>query len=217
MIALFSGVNCDDSAFVDAANGANYFGTVMLASIRIVGSCCVSIFALAENANGNPLAYVPNAGDNNVTVIDTNTPRLTGSRMSWGECDDYFAGRRIVAKPAITNSKVSISIAQWESVGIVAAALGIEVQVGTVIVFASVVTVPPNARALPVRFAKCPTVIPAASRIFPENVGVGDSAALGPSVVAPTGTQNTSEAQAPLVKRTLEFAPVVSAPPGRKM
>src|ERR1700722_14259975 len=133
------------------------------------------------------------------------------------ECDDYLDGRRIVAKPAITNSKVSISIAEWESVGIVAAALGIEVQVGTVIVFASVVTVPPNARALPVRFAKCPTVIPAASRIFPENVGVGDSAALGPSVVAPTGTQNTSEAQAPLVKRTLEFAPVVSAPPGRKM
>jgi hypothetical protein len=75
----------------------------------------------------------------------------------------YLARWRIVAKPAITDSKVSISIAQWESAGTVAAALRIEVQVGTVIVFASVVTVPPNAKALPVRFAKCPTVMPAAS------------------------------------------------------
>src|ERR1700733_2615022 len=98
-------------------------------------------------------------------------------------------GRRIVAKPAITKNKVSSSVAHWESVGIPTAAAVIEVHVGTVIVFASVVSVPPNAKALPVRFAKCPMVMPAASRIFPENVGVGDSAALAPSVVGPTGTQ----------------------------
>jgi hypothetical protein len=90
-------------------------------------------------------------------------------------------------------------------------------QVGTVIVFASVRTVPPNARALPVKFVKCPIEIPAASRIFPTNVGVGDSAAFAPSVVAPMGVQNTSEAQAPPAKITLELAPVVSAPPGLKM
>lgn len=124
---------------------------------------------------------------------------------------------RVVAKPAIPKRNVSSSIDPWESVGIPTAAPAIEVHVGTVIVFASVVIVPPNERALPVRFAKCPTVMPAASRIFPENVGVGDSASLAPSVVAPTGTQNTSEAQAPFVRRTSEFAPVVSAPPGRKM
>ena len=90
-------------------------------------------------------------------------------------------------------------------------------QLGTVIVFASVVTVPPNARALPVKFAKCPIVIPAASRMFPTNVGVSESAAFAPSVVAPTGAQKTSEAQAPPAKTTLELAPVLSAPPGLKM
>ena len=90
-------------------------------------------------------------------------------------------------------------------------------QTGTVIVFASVVTVPPNARALPVKFVKCPNVIPAASRIFPTNVGVGDSEAFAPSVVAPMGAQNTSEAQAPPARLTSELAPVVSAPPGLKM
>lgn len=94
-------------------------------------------------------------------------------------------------------------------------------QVGTVNVFASVVTVEPNAKALPVRFANCPSVIlrPAAvpRKIVPTNVGVGESAALAPIVVAPIGAQNTSEAQAPPARITREFAPVVSAPPGLKM
>src|SRR5450755_3902847 len=90
-------------------------------------------------------------------------------------------------------------------------------QAGTVMVLASVVTVPPNTKARPVKFAKCPIVTPAASRIFPANVGVGDGAAFAPSVVAPTGAQNTSEAQAPPAKVTLELAPVLSAPPGLKM
>ena len=84
-------------------------------------------------------------------------------------------------------------------------------------VFASVVTVPPNAKALPVKFAKCPKLIPAASRIFPTNVGVADSAAFAPSVVAPTPVQNTSQALAPGVKTTRESAPVVIAPPDLKI
>src|ERR1700690_2372850 len=71
-------------------------------------------------------------------------------------------------------------------------------QTGAVIVFASVVTVPPNARALPSKFAKCPIVIPAASRIFPTNVGAAAGTppmVYAPIVVAPPGAQNTSEAQ----------------------
>src|SRR5450759_3348278 len=108
-----------------------------------------------------------------------------------------------------------MTIAHSERVGMPPGTNG--AQVGTVIVSASVVTVPPNARALPVKFAKCPIVIPAASRIFPTNVGVSDRAAFAPSVVAPTGAQNTSEAQAPPARITLELAPVLSAPPGLKM
>jgi hypothetical protein len=90
-------------------------------------------------------------------------------------------------------------------------------QVGTVIVVASVVTVPPNDKALPVTFAKCPNVIPASSMMVPRNVGVSDAAAFAPSVVAPTGAQNTSDSQAPPAATTLELAPVVSAPAGLKM
>ena len=86
-------------------------------------------------------------------------------------------------------------------------------QVGTASTDASVVTVPPNANALPDKLANCPNVIPAASRIFPTNVGVAEGAALAPNVVAPTGAQNTSEAHAPAAKLTRELAPVVSAPP----
>ena len=86
-------------------------------------------------------------------------------------------------------------------------------QVGTASTDASVVTVPPNANALPDKFANWPRVIPAASRIVPTKVGVGDGAALAPRVVAPTGAQNTSEAQAPAARLTRELAPVVSAPP----
>ena len=95
-------------------------------------------------------------------------------------------------------------------------------QVGTLIMFASVVTVEPNAKALPVRFANCPSVIlrPAAAprKIVPTNVGaVGEGAALAPNVVAPPGAQNTSAAHAPAAKIMREFAPVVSDPPGLKM
>jgi len=90
-------------------------------------------------------------------------------------------------------------------------------QVGTVVVLASVVTVPPKAKARPVKFAKCPSEIPALSMMVPMNVGVGDTAAFAPSVVAPVGVQNTSDSQAPPVATTFELAPVVSAPAGLKM
>ena len=82
---------------------------------------------------------------------------------------------------------------------------------GTEIVFASAVIVPPYARALPESTARCPNVIPAASKIFPTNV------ALAPSVVAATGAQNTSEGQAPSARITCEFAPMPSAPVDLKM
>jgi hypothetical protein len=82
---------------------------------------------------------------------------------------------------------------------------------GTEIVFASAVTVPPYARALPESAARCPNVMPAASKTFPTNV------ALAPSVVAATGAQNTLEGQAPLARITLESAPIPSAPVDLKM
>src|SRR5450755_1073733 len=110
--------------------------------------------------------------------------------MCWSRRDNYLAGLRMAAMPAMARSAQSMINAQSDSVGVVAAALPTPngAQLGTVIVLASVVTVPPNARALPVTFAKCPIVIPAASRIFPTNVGVGDSAAFAPIVVAPMGS-----------------------------
>jgi hypothetical protein len=143
---------------------------------------------------------------------------ISGGRVPIEDSDDYRARLRIAAKEAvIAKSAPSRPIAHCDRVGMEVPAPANGAQVGTLIVFASVVTVPPNARALPVKFAKCPIVIPAASRIFPTKAGVSDSAALAPSVVAPTGAQNTSEAKAPPAKITLELAPVLSAPPGLKM
>jgi hypothetical protein len=168
--------------------------------------------------------------NNNVVVVSDEEERPTPcTQTKRGACappdlppnrssrDDYLAFLRIAAKPAIARSPASITIAHSESAGMVVPPPTNGAQVGTVIVSASVVTVPPNARALPVKFAKCPIVMPAASRIFPTNVGVGDSAAFAPRVVAPTGAQNTSEAQAPPAKTTIELAPVLSAPPGLKI
>jgi hypothetical protein len=129
----------------------------------------------------------------------------------------------VVVTPGGSDVEVVV-VAPGIDVEVVVVAPGIEVEVvvatwhtGTVIVFASVVTVPPAARALPVKFAKCPIVIPASSMIVPTNVGVSDSAAFAPSVVAPTGAQNTSQADAPFANATIELAPVLSAPPGLKI
>ena len=123
------------------------------------------------------------------------------------ERDDYLACLRVAAKPTIAKSAASMPIAHSESVGMAVPLPTNGAQLGTVIVAAAVVTVPPNAKALPVKFALSPIVIPAASRIFPTN------ALVAPSVVAPTGAQYTSDSQAPPVKIKLEFAPVVTAPP----
>jgi hypothetical protein len=79
-------------------------------------------------------------------------------------------------------------------------------QVGTLIVFASVVTVPPYARARPVQIAFSPIVMPAALMSVPINV---ESA---PSVVASVGVHQTSQADAPPANSTVELAEVVSAP-----
>lgn len=81
-------------------------------------------------------------------------------------------------------------------------------QVGTVIVFASVVTVVWKSRALPVKLVKCPSEIPAASKMFPTN------ALVAPIVVAPTGAQYTSASQEPPAMLKLVLASVVRAPPG---
>ncbi len=106
-------------------------------------------------------------------------------RRDYGEV--FLARRRIVEKFMAANRTASATIAHSVSVGMAVPPLTNAAQVGTVMVVASVVTVPPNASARPVRFAKWPIVMPAASRIFPENVGVNDAAAFAPSVVAPTG------------------------------
>jgi hypothetical protein len=73
-----------------------------------------------------------------------------------------------------------------------------------------VVTVPPNANALPIHDEELPTVIPEASMLVPTNVE------LAPSVVAAVGVQNTSQADAP-AKVTAELATEVSAPLTLKM
>ena len=74
-----------------------------------------------------------------------------------------------------------------------------------VIVSASVDTVPPNARTLPVILTLLPIVTPTASSIVPAKL------LFAPSVVAAVGTQDTSGACAPF-RVTTEFATVVSAP-----
>ena len=77
---------------------------------------------------------------------------------------------------------------------------------GTVIVSASVVTVPPKAKARPVNNAVLPIVIPEASIIVPLIVE------LAPSVVAEVGVQKTSQDDAPPGNVTEELATVVNAP-----
>jgi hypothetical protein len=70
---------------------------------------------------------------------------------------------------------------------------GLTQHMGAVIVTpTAVVTVPPNARALPFQVALLPTVISAASITVPAN------AESAPSVVAPVGVQNTLQLDAPL-------------------
>jgi len=82
--------------------------------------------------------------------------------------------------------------AHWDSVGVgfgmaLAGVTGKKAQAaaeGTVIVFAPfVVTVPPNASALPFSCEASPSVTPAASRMLPTKVDAP------PSVVAPTAVQ----------------------------
>lgn len=85
------------------------------------------------------------------------------------------------------------------------------VHVGTVMVFVSVVTVPPNAKDLPVQVVFAPTVTPALLMTVPANV------VLAASVVAALGVKNTSLAHAPPPNVTTAFATVVSAPPTLKM
>jgi hypothetical protein len=79
-------------------------------------------------------------------------------------------------------------------------------QVGTEIVSTSVETVPPKARALPVQVIAFPIVTPDVSMSVPAKVE------LAPSVVAPVGVQNISQAEAPLNNLTEEFTTEVSAP-----
>ena len=77
---------------------------------------------------------------------------------------------------------------------------------GTVMVSASLVTVPPNANALPVHVTVLPTVTPEGPMSVPMNVE------FAPSVVAAVGVQNTSQELAPPATVTAEFATEVKAP-----
>jgi hypothetical protein len=79
---------------------------------------------------------------------------ISGGRVQIEDSDDYLARLRIAAKPAIAKSAPSMPIAHADKVGMLVPPPANGAQVGTLIVFASVVTVPPNARALPVKFAK---------------------------------------------------------------
>lgn len=83
------------------------------------------------------------------------------------------------------------------------------IHVGTLMVSVSVVTVPPNARALPVHVTLAPTVIPAGSMIVPTNV------VLAASVAAPVGVQKTLHDDAP-ANVMAEPAVDVRAPSGLK-
>lgn len=107
---------------------------------------------------------------------------------------------RVDGEPDATEAGLAVSV----QVGANEAGGGAE-QVGTVMVSVSVVTVPPNANAIPVHVTLAPAVMPAASMAMPLNVE------LAPSVVAEVGVQNTSQADAP-ASVTFELATEVSAP-----
>src|SRR4051812_41738822 len=80
-----------------------------------------------------------------------------------------------------------------ESVQTGAGGGGGDEQFGAVMVSVSVVTVPPNANALPVQVVLAPTVIPALLMTVPRKF------VLAPSVVAALGVQKTSQADAPFI------------------
>lgn len=82
---------------------------------------------------------------------------------------------------------------------------------GTDIRSASLETVPPNAKALPTHVTLLPMVMPELSILVPKNVE------LAPNVVAAVGVHQTSQAEAPPDRTTMEFAEVVKAPSMRKI
>ncbi len=86
---------------------------------------------------------------------------------------------------------------------------------GTAIVVFAVVTVEPNARARPIRVEVSPKVMlrpsPVPRKMVPRKL------LLAPTVVAPSGAQNTLSTQAPSATTTFELAPESSAPPERKI
>lgn len=80
-------------------------------------------------------------------------------------------------------------------------------QLGTVLMVSAVVlTVPPNASALPVHTMVLPIVMPDASMSVPRKV------VLAPSVVAAAGVHQVLHADAPLASLIAELAADVSAP-----
>jgi hypothetical protein len=75
----------------------------------------------------------------------------------------------------------------------------------------AVVTVPANAKALPVHDVVLPTVMPASSMSVPMNVE------FAPSVVAAAGVQNTLHADALLARATIDPSVELRAPADLKM
>jgi hypothetical protein len=120
----------------------------------------------------------------------------------------------IVVEEATTAGAVVVAVVVTVVVAVTEAVAGggggVPPQVGAVMVSVLVVTVPPNANALPVHVVALPTVIPEASMLVPTNVE------LAPSVVAAVGVQNTSQADAP-AKVTTELETLVKAPLTLKM
>ena len=85
------------------------------------------------------------------------------------------------------------------------------IPLGAVIVTDGPVVTAPLDKILPSILTLVPTVIAALLRTFPAKT------LCAPSVVAPTGTQNTLSAFAFPASLTIEPATVLSAPPIRKM
>jgi hypothetical protein len=145
----------------------------------------------------NPVFGNFGAGTGVVTLVtvDTTTGVVVGV-IVWVTVE-------VIVGVRIMGVEVRVGIASGVVVG--GTGGGVTAHVGTLIVSALVVTVPPNDKALPAHVTLLPTVIPEASILVPANVE------LAPSVVAEVGVQNTSQADAP-DNVTTELATVVSAP-----
>ena len=112
------------------------------------------------------------------------------------------------AMPVLVSVGPPAPVAPPEPGLFVVGAVGVDAaeQVGTVFIVSVVVlTVPPNAKALPVHVMVLPMVMPEASISVPWKI------VLAPSVVAAPGVHHMLQAEAPPARTTLEFEAEVNA------